>query len=76
MAKNTEKDKVENKEGKKYKKGDVSEKVSKIDLDKYNFKNSDVVKWTEKNTPKPRMASAQPISGLASLGKRSRFRKG
>ena len=76
MAKNTEKEKVEKKGEKKYKKGDINKKVSKIDLDKYNFKNSDVVKWTEKNTPSPRRASAQPISGLASLGKRSRFRKG
>lgn len=76
MAKNTDKEKSEKAVEKKYKKGDINDKVSKIDLDKYNFKNSDVVKWTEMKPTQVKRASAQPISGLSSLGTRSRFRKG
>jgi hypothetical protein len=48
---------------------------STIDMDKINFKNNDVVKWT-KFTPKKRAAvKAATISGLSSLAKRSKFRK-
>ena len=57
-----------------YKSGDVA-KGTDIDLDKYTFKNSDVVKWTEYK-PKKREAIKQSApSGLASLANRSRFRK-
>ena len=58
-----------------YKSGDVGANAS-IDLDKYTFKNSDVVKWTKPNIKKRTGVAAKAIQGLATLGKRSRFRKG
>lgn len=57
-----------------YQSGDVA-KNTKIDLDKYTFKNSDVVKWTEYKPKKRTVTPSAAPSGLSSLANRSRFRK-
>jgi hypothetical protein len=63
-------DKGKKAEKAKYKKGDISDK--KIDLDKYTFKNSDVVKWTpgnyslKKQTPAPKLASLGQLGSTKS----------
>ena len=57
-----------------YKSGDVA-KGTDINLDKYTFKNSDVIKWTEYTPTKRKVTSSAAPSGLASLANRSRFRK-
>ena len=58
--------KVDKTKDKKYKKGDISDKA--IDLDQYNFKNSDVTKWSKPNYALKTQTPTPKLSGLAQLG--------
>lgn len=51
---------------KKYEKGDISDK--KIDLDKYNFKNSDVVRWSNPSYSLKNQTPTPQLRGMAQLG--------
>ena len=59
-------DKGKKSEGKKYKKGDISDK--KMDLDQHNFKNSDVVKWSNPNYSLKEQTPTPTLRGMAQLG--------
>lgn len=57
---------MDDKDSKKYKKGDISDK--KIDLDQYTFKNSDVMKWSKPTYSLKEQTPAPALRGMAQLG--------
>ena len=59
-------DKDKKSESNKYKQGDISDK--KINLDQYNFKNSDVVKWSNPNYSLKEQTPTPTLRGMAQLG--------
>tara|TARA_R110000868_G_scaffold9795_2_gene48218 strand:+ start:3348 stop:3602 length:255 start_codon:yes stop_codon:yes gene_type:complete len=66
-AKKTEEE-AKKKEAAKFKKGDVVNNASPVDLNAINFANRNVVKWKEMSSGKQPRATAPVIAGLKTLG--------
>jgi hypothetical protein len=55
------------------KKDDKKKPVTVPDLDAANFKNKDVVKWSEKNSKVPDRTKHRAVRGLATLANRTKI---
>jgi len=55
------------------KKDDKKKPVTVPDLDAANFKNKDVVKWSDKKKPVPARTKHRSVRGLATLSNRTRI---
>ena len=68
MTKDADKEAEAKKTEPKFKKGDVINNASPVDLNSINFANRTVTKYKEMSSGKKPRATAPPISGLKTLG--------